>query len=488
MSDGDATPRGARFGLTTRLRLTVLYTSISILSVVAIFGLTFLSLYRTLQQDDLRDMQSRLLGYWAQFQTGGLDLLREEIGVDNLLVGERPFFVRVADKDNNTVFFSYPRIWENFDIGRLEQMDMEPNALHVLHSDQFEYQLEVAGLWLSDQYYLQLGLSDQNRARLLGLFQRNFLLIGVVVVVVGFVAGLLTATRALRPISRVTVVARRIVDTGRLGARVEQGTGGRELTQLVDVINEMLGTIERLVDGMRNTVDMVAHDLRTPITRLRARAELALRSRDAEETEAALAETVEQSDEILRMVNTLLDITEAESGVMRLSPEVIRVSQLATEVRDLYEMVAEERGITMRLDVPDDLEVVADRLRLRQVVANLVDNAVKYCREDGLVTIAARAIGGDSHGGAHGEDGHGHGDQEHGVIEISVSDTGPGLGDDERDRVWERMYRGPIQPDQRGLGLGLSLVRAVVSAHDGSVAVESEKGRGARFLVHLPAR
>ena len=188
------------------------------------------------------------------------------------------------------------------------------------------------------------------------------------------------------------------------------------------------------------------------------------------------------------MVNTLLDITEAESGVMRLSPEVIRVSQLATEVRDLYEMVAEERGITMRLDVPDDLEVVADRLRLRQVVANLVDNAVKYCREDGLVTIAARAIGGDSHGGAHGEDGHGHGDQEHGVIEISVSDTGPGLGDDERDRVWERMYRGPIQPDQRGLGLGLSLVRAVVSAHDGSVAVESEKGRGARFLVHLPAR
>ena len=136
MSDGDATPRGARFGLTTRLRLTVLYTSISILSVVAIFGLTFLSLYRTLQQDDLRDMQSRLLGYWAQFQTGGLDLLREEIGVDNLLVGERPFFVRVADKDNNTVFFSYPTVRKldvflgGLDVSEAETLTAVRNVQH----------------------------------------------------------------------------------------------------------------------------------------------------------------------------------------------------------------------------------------------------------------------------------------------------------------------------------------------------------------------
>ncbi|MFW5695935.1 MAG: ATP-binding protein, partial [Alkalispirochaeta sp.] len=453
----------------------LLYTSISILSVVAIFALTFFSLYRTLQQDDMREMQNRLLSYWAQFQTGGVDLLRDEVGVNNLLVGERPFFVRVADRENETVFFSYPRVWQSFNFDRLERLELEPNQIRVLRSDEFDYRVEVSGIWLSEQYFLQLGLSDENRQRLMGLFQRNFLLIATAVAVAGFAVGLVTATRALRPISRVTAVARRIVDTGRLDARVEQGTGGRELTQLVDVINAMLGKIERLVDGMRDTVDMVAHDLRTPITRLRARAELALRSGDAADTEAALAETVEQSDEILRIVNTLLDITEAESGVMHLSPEPVPLPELLTEVRDLYEMVAEERGITLRLEVSDpsgqqaeQLTVQADRLRLRQVVANLVDNAVKYCREDGLVTLGARAVPDES------------------AMELSVSDTGPGLSETERERVWDRMYRGPIQPSQRGLGLGLSLVRAIVHAHNGSVDVQSTLGKGARFAVRLP--
>ena len=119
---------------------------------------------------------------------------------------------------------------------------------------------------------------------------------------------------------------------------------------------------------------------------------------------------------------------------------------------------------------PDGLSVSADRLRIRQVVANLTDNAVKYCREGGLVTLAAWVD-----------------DESTPMVHIAVSDTGPGLDEEEQERVWERMYRGPIQPSQRGLGLGLSLVRAVVQAHHGTVWVESSKGRGARFGVSLPA-
>ncbi|MDA3949069.1 MAG: ATP-binding protein [Spirochaeta sp.] len=465
-------------GLSTRIRLTLIYTTISIVSVMVLFGLSFYSLYRTLQQDELRDMQSRLLSYWAQFQTGGIEFLQEQIDVDNLVVGERPFIVRIADRTNSTEFFSYPRVWESFNIGRLEMVDLDPGRVHILTSPDYEFEIEVAGIWLSEEYFLQLGLSTETRTRLMALFQRNFLVISLGVVLAGLIVGLLIASRALRPISRVTAVAREIVETGRLDARVERGTGGGELSQLVDLINRMLERISRLVDGMRNTVDMVAHDLRTPITRLRAQAELALRSNDAAEMEGALAGTVEQGDEILRFINTLLDITEAESGVMRLQFEAVEVPELCAQVKDLYDLVAEERDVTIDVTVPEHLTVQADRVRLRQVVANLVDNAVKYCREHGTVRITAEGVPAASAPGA----------APRNLVRITVSDTGLGLSAEERERVWERMYRGPVQPAQRGLGLGLSLVRAVVAAHGGRTRVASQPGQGAEFIVEIPKR
>ncbi|MFW6228246.1 MAG: ATP-binding protein [Alkalispirochaeta sp.] len=484
-------------GLSTRLRLTLIYTTVSILSVVVLFGLSFYSLYRTLQQDELRDMQQRLLGYWAQFQTGGIELLQEQIEVDNLVVGERPFFVRIASRQNETLLLSYPRVWDDFNIRSLEMADLDPASLHRLTSPDHDFAIEVGGIWLSDEYYLQLGLSTETRTRLLALFQRNFFLIATAVVVAGVVVGLGIASRALRPIARVTAVAREIIETGRLDARVEQGTGGGELAQLVELINRMLGRIDRLVDGMRNTVDMVAHDLRTPITRLRAQAELALRNGNPEEMESALAGTVEQSDEILRFVNTLLDITEAESGVIQLDYQFVELRRLFLEIRDLYELIAEERGITIEIEVPEALSVEADRVRLQQVVANLVDNAVKYCRENGTVRLSARRIdaGGSRSGAPSSRGGAESGASDSSrvrsappTVEILVSDTGPGIDTEEQERIWERMYRGVLQPAKPGLGLGLSLVRAIVIAHHGTVRVESRPGEGSRFFVELPER
>lgn len=467
--------RRSSFILSTRVRLTLLYTGISILSVVVLFGLSFFSLYRTLQQDETRDMQQRLLSYWAQFQTGGIEYLRRQIEVDNLIVGERPFVVRIANRNNDTEFFSYPQVWESFNIDRLEMLELNPDRFLVLSSPDYSFVLEVGGIWLSDQYFLQLGLSTEARSRLLALFQRNFFLIALAVVFAGLVVGLIIASKALRPIARVTAVAQEIVTTGRLDARVERGTGGGELTDLVDLINRMLERIDRLVDGMRNTVDMVAHDLRTPITRLRAQAELALRSGESREMETALVGTVEQSDEILRLINTLLDITEAESGVMRLEKERVGLQDVFADVYDLYELVAEERGITIEREASDQIVVDADRLRLRQVVANLVDNAVKYCRENGTIRLSAATVPATHEGdGAR--------------VVIRVSDSGLGLSPQEQEKVWDRMYRGPVQPSQRGLGLGLSFVRAVVVAHGGRVWIESEPGKGATFIVELPDR
>lgn len=466
--------------LSTTVRLTVLYTAITVVVVASILALAFLALYRTLQQDDLLDARGRILGYWAQYQTSDLTTLIEDIGVANVLTGDRPYFVRIANTANDTVYLSYPQAWEPFRMERLSLAELDPDIVHVLSSPRHDYVLEVSGAWLDDDYFLQLGLSSDVRSRLLSLFRRNVSLIALGVILLGSAAGLVIATRALRPIAQVTSVAETIIATGKLDSRVEEGTGGAELDQLVAVLNRMFARIERLVDGMRSTVDMVAHDLRTPITRLRARAELAIRSGSPEDAAEALGETVEQADELLRLVNTLLEITEAEGGVMHLTPSRFNVATLIAEVFALYDLAAEDRQIDLAYDGPSELDLCGDRVRIRQVVANLVDNAVKYCRRGGTVTVVGAPGGAPAVGADAGAAGAG------GGVTLSVTDTGPGIPPGELERVWDRMYRGPVQPSDTGFGLGLSLVRAVVTAHGGEVSAQSEPGTGATFTVAIP--
>lgn len=456
--------------LRLNFRLALLYSGISILGFLVVFGLTFYSLYVSLAREDYRELQSRLLSYWAQYQTGGAELLREEISVNNLLVGERPFFVRISDQENETLLLSVPRIWQEFPIEELEERERSEGAgLIVLDSEAHDYELEVAGISLGPEFYLQLGLANQNRMRLLALFQRNFLFISLVVLVGGFLVGTVTAARSLRPVQRVNEAARRIVRTGRIEERIPEANTRGEMRELVVYFNRMLERIERLVQGIKESVETVAHDLRTPLTRIRGTAELALQEgglpADSNAREA-LATTVEETDEVLRMLNTLMDITEAESGVLRLQREEVSLRSLLTDVVDLYEFVAEERGVSLELDASVSLAIEGDPVRLRQVVANLVDNAIKYTPAGGRVWLEARPA----------ED----------ALEIRVCDTGVGISPEEQERVWDRLYRGTPSRENRGMGLGLSLVRAVVEAHEGRVTLESTPGEGSTFTIRLP--
>jgi len=197
-------------------------------------------------------------------------------------------------------------------------------------------------------------------------------------------------------------------------------------------------------------------------------AEVALQpSASPDVTREALADCVEESERVLNMLNTLMDITEAESGMMRLQREPADLCQLAREVAELYEYVAEERKVAVSLDLPQaPVTAFVDRLRMRQVFANLLDNAIKYTPQGGNVTISLR-------------DGSGQ------AMAI-FRDTGVGIPANEQDKIWARLYRGDKSRSQRGLGLGLSLVKAVVEAHGGQAAVSSEINKGSEFTVRLP--
>jgi signal transduction histidine kinase len=302
---------------------------------------------------------------------------------------------------------------------------------------------------------------------------RGTVTLGVALVLLGCLAlgiagGAQLTRRTLRPVAALASTARTVIQSGDLSRRVEVGQSGSELDELARLVNRMLDRNQDLVRSMREALDNVAHDLRTPLTRLRGIAEVALQGQDPDQAGEALGDCIEECDRVLQMLRSLMDISEAEAGIMRLDRASVDLRALAAETVDLYEQVAEDAGVSLRLEPGDQVRASVDRSRIRQALANLVDNAVKYTPRGGQVVIDVGQ------------------DPPAREAWLRVRDSGYGIPADSIARIWDRLYR--IDPSRatRGLGLGLSLVKAIAIAHGGRVSVESERDRGSTFMFTVP--
>jgi signal transduction histidine kinase len=451
------------------VRLAAWYACLFVGSSIAIAALTYVLLASSLRQRDREIVQSTLLTYATQYAQGGLRALDRAIRTDQAAGRREQLFVRVLDAGREVVFFSPADEWSDFDLTQLERPgDRESQWWASLPGRRSAITLEVVSAVLPDGTLLQVGKSTETRDELLARFRTVLLVTLTVIVVAGLVGGTALTRSTMKPLRELAEVVQTILETGRFDTRVPVSGTRDPLDRLSGLFNAMLDRIGALVAGMRGSLDNVAHDLRTPMMRLRAIAERALEdgSPDVPRYRDALADCLEESDRVSEMLNTLMDISEAETGVMKLVLEPLDVGLALRDGLDLYADLAEDKGVNLRVEAPDGLLVTADRNRLRQVIANLLDNAVKYTPPGGQVVARAR--------------------EEPGEVAIEVTDTGPGIAPDDLPRIWDRLYRSDRSRSARGLGLGLSLVRAIVQAHGGRVDAHSAPGEGSTFTLHLP--
>lgn len=454
---------------TLAFRLTLWYAGIFTLSSLAAFSVFYFSISTITQQYTDQELSNELSEFSFLLASKGMEAVKANIDLEAQSNGVEKVFFRVLTPDGKELASSNMSLWKDIDTSRASLKRLTEGASRVFETlavPEYHHNVRVAYGAIGPKTIMQIGQSLEDNEKFMEIVRDIF---GVTLATLMGIAGLIgwfMARRALRGVEEVTRTATEIA-RGELEKRVSVKAGGDEIDRLATAFNSMLDRIRSLIEGMREMTDNIAHDLRSPITRIRGIAELALTADGtSRESAAAAADTIEECDRLLGMINTMLDITETEAGAGRLARKAVDLSALVQDACELFQPLADDKKITVTTDVAPGARVRGDLQRIQRMVANLLDNAIKYTPPGGRVTVAVR------------------GDAKTAVV--TVTDTGIGIAEEELPHIFERFYRGDRSRSQTGTGLGLSLARAIASAHGGAITVASTPGAGSTFTITLP--
>lgn len=449
-------------------RLTV--ASAIALTAMALFS--FLILYMTLSHTLAQRIDEALAAEWGEFQAifrdGGMAALAKEIRFEQDVVGTRGGFMRIYDKSDSIIDSHDLEDW-----GKAAEIDWPVSSLNLnqpefdtLRSDVNGVSVRrLHGLVAPGTAVLIAYTMEQNRELLATIRNRSAMALTVMVALAILVAWFI-AQRAMRGVDAVSNVAETIA-SGRIDLRVNSYGGGREVERLADSFNSMLDRIANLIREIKETNDNITHDLRSPIARIRVIAESLLTTENSPEKVTDLSsEMIVECDNLLSIADTMLDIAEMEAGVASMQISEVQLTDLLGDVCDLFRPAAEERGIRIELNLNGPVSLSADRARLQRALSNILDNALKYSPDGGTISVAVQELSGS--------------------VQVEISDSGNGIDDDDLPHIFDRFYRGDKSRASSGNGLGLGVVRAIVSAHGGTVTVSNNVGQGATFRIRLP--
>ncbi len=372
----------------------------------------------------------------------------------------------------NAVFFLQQnsaggRIWvgpqpKDAILQAIAETHFEPGAPQSLKiSRGISYRVAMRRTRRGDVY---LGLSDRGSRSRLHHLTRRFVYIWGGVALFGFLISYLSARRTLARVERITETVARI-GTEDLSARLPEPSNSDEISRLARTFNHMLGRIQMSINQLRAVTDAVAHDMKSPVTSIRGRLEAALLSEDNDQWQEPVAQAIEGLDRLSQLLNTTLDLAEAEAGALKLERTLLDLSEAVSQLVDLYRPALVDHGHRLVLDLEDHVVVEADRVLLDRVLSNLLENELVHVPGGSEVRISLWS--------------------QEGSAQLVVEDDGPGFPPDIGTRAFERFVKGKHSP---GHGLGLAFVDAVIQAHGGNIRISRGQNGGAVITVRLPAQ
>ena len=455
---------------TLAFRLTLWYGGIFTLSSGVAFLLFYTLITSVLQERTDQELLAQAQRFSTLLVGDGIGDVNNSAVIEAQAAGEKKVFFRLLNLTGEVFSSSNMSYWKdiNVDVGAIEKLLRGSGPiLETITIPNRSDEVRILYAMLSPTVIVQVGQAMESQARLLDAFKRIFIITMSFLIILAAGVGWFMARRAVSGIEAVTHTAQKI-SGGSLQERVPVKPRGDEIDQLATTFNQMVDRIQTLLTEIKEMSDNIAHDLRSPVTRIRGTAEVTLTTgKSVGDYENMAASTIEDCDRLLDMINTMLLISKTEAGVEKPSREEVDIAALIRQACEIFQPIAEDKNVRLSHRAAEKTLIFGDTRMLQRMLSNILDNGVKYTPSGGKIKVSLT-------------------ESESRDLVISVNDTGVGISKADLPRIFERFYRCDQSRSQPGTGLGLSLARAIARAHGGDITVTSTVNQGSTFNITLP--